>query len=255
MNKKELKAKIYYADSFCPEIDLNGIACEEMLPGSHEEVRAYRYHMKAGSCLKPDSDPEHTLLYIFSGEGEAVVKDEESIHRVKGLCFYIPAYKNCAYQIQAMTDIDFIMVRSHMDSYDWEVMADTGLKLPWFRTEAQCPRYEQDDCKSPGMQSRTVIGGQFDCVGRLTAGICQGFDSCGTDEDGHPSVHQWNYSLPGSDYSLFVGKKENDSMMRYNRKSGDWDFIPGGLDHQLYAAGGKMVYYVWVELNTHKYGE
>ena len=54
---------------------------------------------------------------------------------------------------------------------------------------------------------------------------------------------------PGdSDYILTVEGNEIE------RKTGDWDFIPAGLDHSLVAGVGREVYYVWVEFYTSKHG-
>lgn len=114
------------------------------------------------------------------------------------------------------------------------------------------PRYDQD-CKTPGTISRTVLYGEFDRLGRLTIGICEGGNCGGTVEKGHPEVHQWNYALSDSDYQLTVGAGEDADT--YDRKGGDWDFIPAGPDHNLYAGSGKKVHYIWVEFNTNKRGK
>lgn len=41
----------------------------------------------------------------------------------------------------------------------------------------------------------------------------------------------------------------------YKRKAGDFDFIPAGPDHTLYAGVGEKVHYVWVEFNVNKRGK
>ena len=52
-----------------------------------------------------------------------------------------------------------------------------------------------------------------------------------------------NYALSDSDYQLTVGAGEDADT--YDRKGGDWDFIPAGPDHNLYAGSGKKVHYIW----------
>ena len=63
----------------------------------------------------------------------------------------------------------------------------------------------------------------------------------GTTEKGHPAVEQWNYCVGDSDFELTV-----DEETRPHR-SGEWSYVPAGLDHSLVAKPGKEVYYVWFE--------
>lgn len=66
----------------------------------------------------------------------------------------------------------------------------------------------------------------------------------GTDEKGHPAVHQWNYCLGDSDFDITV---EGETT---HTKAGDFSFIPAGPDHSLIAQPGKEVFYVWYEQFT-----
>lgn len=243
---------IYYDSGHVRSYDENGIDVIELLPGSHDEVRAYKYFMKAGSVLTPELFADHSVLYIFDGKGDAVLKDHEAEQRLNTVCFYAPDYDRASYSIYAINDIAFIKVVAHMDSHDEKMKANCRLHLPFFRREAQCDRYDQD-CKTPGTISRTVLFGEFDRLGRLTCGICQGGNGGGTVEKGHPDVDQWNFALGDADYQMTVGA--GDEAVTYDRKAGDWDFIPAGPDHTLYAGAGKTVHYVWVEFNTNKRGE
>ena len=73
-----------------------------------------------------------------------------------------------------------------------------------------------------------------------------------TSEKGHPAVHQWNYCVGNSDFSMSVGYKAENSMETVNHKAGDWSFIPAGADHDLVSEPGKEVYYVWFEHYTNE---
>ncbi len=246
-----LKAIPFYSDSHAVQYNAQGVDCFELLPGTHPELRAFKYHMKAGSYLMPDLYVDQSVLYIFSGKGKLVVKDETAIHDVNGVAFYVPNYEHCKYTIFAMTDAEFVQVQSHMDSHDWILKDRCSMTLPWFRTEEQCERYDQD-CKTPGTISRSVIYGKFDRLGRLTCGICESYNG-GTIEKGHPAVHQWDYALADACYTMTVG--EGDNLQRIDRKAGDWDFIPAGPAHSLTCLEGQHMHYVWVELNVNKRGE
>ncbi len=247
-----MKTQLYYDASHIRNYGKNGVDIIELLPGTHDEVKAYKYFMRAGSTVEPELFKDKSVLYVFSGKGAGVLRDEEAIHELDTVCFYAPNYAKNRYFIHAIEDMEFVKVVANMDSHDWSVTENCMLKLPFFRTEAQCERYDQD-CKTPGTISRTVLFGEFDRLGRLTAGMCRGGNCGGTVEMGHPEVHQWNYALGNSDYQLTVGS--GSEAQTYDRKAGDWDFIPAGPDHNLYAGAGKEVYYVWVEFNTYKRGK
>ena len=56
----------------------------------------------------------------------------------------------------------------------------------------------------------------------------------GTTEKDTPKVHQWNYCVGNSDFSLTV-----DDCPAVNPRTGDWSFIPAGPDHALVAGAGE----------------
>lgn len=230
----------------------DGVDVIELFPGSHDEVRSFKYFMKAGTILSPEKFAAESVLVIFGGKGEFILKDDEKTRVVNTVAFYAPDYDRTDYTIQAVTDGEFIIVRANMDSDDMEKRGGARLHLPWFRTEEQCDRYDQD-CKTPGTSSRTVLFGEFDRLGRLTSGICEAANCAGTIEKGHPEVHQWNYCLSDANYHMIVGS--GDEAVTYYRHAGDYDFIPAGPDHTLYAGVGEKVHYIWVEFNVNKQGK
>lgn len=241
---------VYYDDSHIRSYQ-DGVDCIELFPGSHDEVRMFKVFLKAGMIFRPERFADESVLIVFGGFGEVILKDDEKERIVNTVAFYAPDYDRTEYSIQAVTDTEFIIARAHMDSDDMEKRGGACLHLPWFRTEAQCDKYTQD-CKTPGAISRTVLYGEFDRLGRLTCGICEAQDCNGTIEKGHPEVHQWNYCLHDAHYHMIVGSGEDAKM--YWRKAGDFDFIPAGPDHTLYAGVGEKVHYVWIEFNVNKRG-
>ena len=249
-----MKAEVYYNASHILAYDDKGIERIELTPGSHDEVRFFKYFMKAGSSLTPELFDDRAVLYVFghiAGQ-EGYIKDSHQIYSVNTVCFYAPDYDREEYTIFAETDMEFVQVIAHMDSHDWEVSKEVTVALPFFRREEQCERYDQD-CKTPGTISRTVLFGEFDRLGRLTCGICEARDGNGTIEKGHPEVEQWNYALEGADYWMKTGSEPEQEL--YFRKAGDWDYIPAGMDHTLYADSGKYMHYAWIEFNTNKRGK
>ena len=228
---------VYYDDSHIRNYK-DGVDVIELFPGSHDEVRSFKYFLKAGTILKPEKYATESVLYLFGGKGEVILTDDEKTRVVNTVAFYAPDYDRTNYTIQAVTDAEFVMVRANMDSDDIEKRGGD--------------RYDQD-CKTPRTISRTVLFGEFDRLGRLTAGICEASDCAGTIEKGHAEVHQWNYCLNDANYHMTVGS--GAEAVTYQRKAGDFDFIPAGPDHTLYAGVGEKVHYVWVEFNVNKRGK
>ena len=101
--------------------------------------------------------------------------------------------------------------------------------------------YDQD-CKGPNTTSWQIIGpGQ---MGRILMGVVRAVGE-GTDEKGHPTVAQWNYSVGSAEFHLSVDHQE--PITQYG---GDFSFVPAGPDHSLIADPGKEVFYVWYEHYT-----
>lgn len=249
-----MNAHLYYNASHIREYDHRGVEVKELFPGLHDEVRVYKISMKAGSSFSPELYADWSVLNVFGHihNSDAFLKDPYAIHRLNTVCFYAPDYANAPYTIYAVTDFEFLQFVAHMDSHDLDESIDSILALPFFRTEAQCDRYDQD-CKTAGTISRTVLFGEFDRLGRLTCGICEAWDCNGTIEKGHPEVHQWNYAVDGANYWMKVGSESEADIC--TRAAGDVDFIPAGPDHTLYADHNCHLHYVWVEFNTHKRGK
>ena len=122
---------------------------------------------------------------------------------------------------------------------DWDKKAFTHWHkhLPFFKPYTEATEYGQS-CKLPGTHSWTIIQGMM--LGHVTVGVVRAIGA-GTDEKGHPEVHQWNYCLSGCDFSLDV---EGETA---EQEPGDFSFIYAGKDHKLLAKPGKEVFYVWVE--------
>ena len=136
--------------------------------------------------------------------------------------------------------MEFIKSVVDMDDYDWEDYKSSHVRLPYFRPLSKCPRYDQD-CKGPNTTSWHVLNPKQ--LGHVILGVVRAVGE-GTDEKGHPAVHQWNYCLGNADFDLTVHGETTHT------KAGDWSFIPAGPDHSLIAQPGKEVFYVWYEQFT-----
>ncbi|MBC8585511.1 cupin domain-containing protein [Youxingia wuxianensis] len=241
-----MKAYIAKDEEIVRDYDQKGVAKVELLPGSFDgPLKAYKYFLKAGSDVSMEKYADKAVVFIF-GKGKGYIADTAGGFKIDDLCFYAPNFDKGDYVIHAIEDLEFVMCVSEMDDYDRFRAGECRVHLPFFRTVNQCYRYEQD-CKTPGMQSRSILFGDFGRLGKITMGLCRGTNA-GTVEKAHNEVHQWNYCVGNSDFEMTVEDE------KYNHKAGDWSFIPAGYDHSLVAGPGKEVYYVWVELYTSQKG-
>ena len=223
-----------------PVFDENGVAAVELLPGTYDGgIENTKYFLKAGSHICPTLYKDKLVL-LFFGRGEGYVADPQGAHAIRELSFYAPAFDQKPYEIQAFTDMEFVMAVVDMTADDWADYAASHTRLPFFRSLSECVKYDQD-CKGPHTTSWHVLNGKQ--LGHIMVGVVRAVGE-GTVEKGHPAVHQWNYCVGDSDFDLTVDGKT------VNHKSGEWSFIPAGLDHSLVAQPGKEVFYVWFEKFT-----
>ena len=150
-----MQAYMYYDASHARNYDDRGIDFIELFEGTHDEVKICKYFMRPGATLTPALFADKAVFYVF-GKGQGLIRDEEALHIIDEVCFYAPNYGSTPYTIQAATELEFMQVIANMDSDDQEKRAIAEIHLPFFRKESQCDCYDQD-CKTPGNTSRTVI--------------------------------------------------------------------------------------------------
>ena len=217
--------------------DANGFAKMELLPGTYSGgITNYKCFLKAGKTYSPELYAGKTVLLIF-GKGKGYLCDAESSYNICELSFYVPDFDKQTYTIHAVEDMEFIFSIVEMNEWDMEGFNACHNYLPAFKRMSQCDRYLQD-CKGPHTMSWHVFTSKQ--IGRIMVGIVRAVGE-GTVEKGHPSVEQWNYCIGNADFTLTVGDES------VNTKSGDWSYVPAGLDHSLTAEPGKEVFYVWYE--------
>ncbi len=222
--------------------DAHGVSSMELLPDTHDgSVRNYKFFVKAGSKVKPALHADKLVL-LFFGKGNGYVADPGGAHAIRELSFYAPAFDRLPYEVQAFTDMEFVMAVVDMSAGDWEDYAASHARLPFFRSLSECVKYDQD-CKGPHTTSWHVLNAKQ--LGHIMVGVVRAVGE-GTVEKGHPAVHQWNYCVGDSDFDLTV----NGVTTRH--RAGEWSFIPAGPDHSLVAQPGKEVFYVWFEQFTRK---
>lgn len=202
----------------------------------HYGIKFYRCNLKAGATVNPRLNKDAVVLLIFDGK-PAYIRCGSEVFHVRELSFFIPDFDKTAYTVGAIEDTEFIMGVFPMNEWDWRQYKHWHKHLPFFKPYTEATEYGQS-CKLPGTHSWTILQGMM--LGHVTIGVVRAVGA-GTDEKGHPEVHQWNYCLPGCDFTLDVEGETCD------QKPGDFSFIFGGKDHKLLAKPGKEVFYVWVE--------
>ena len=217
--------------------DASGFSKQEVLAGTYEGgVVNYKCFLKAGKSITPELFKDKIVIYIF-GKGTGYITDEKNAYSIEELSFYAPYFDRVPYTIYSIDDMEFMMCVVDMNQWDWEVYRSSHARLPFFRSLSQCTEYDQS-CKGPNVTSWNVLQGRQ--LGRIMLGVVRAVGD-GTVEKGHPAVHQWNYCLGESEFKLTV---DGETVPHY---SGEWSYIPAGLDHSLVADPGKEVFYVWLE--------
>ncbi len=240
--------KYYYVDraediAARRQYDDNGVAKVELLPGVYDEgITCYKYFLKAGSSITPELYADKTVA-IFFGKGLGELKDSDGVHKITEVAFYVPYMDKVAYSITAEEDMEFVFCIVEMNRYDKQGFNAWHIRLPHFRLESECVQYIQD-CKTPNADARMILCDGW--VGRILVGTTRAVNG-GTIEKGHPQVHQFNYCVGNSDFTMSVGYKAENDMETIECKAGDWSFIPAGPDHDLVSADGKEAHYIWFE--------
>lgn len=225
--------------------DAAGVSALELpLDADFPDVRAngikfYRYSLKAGSYIYPALSRDKIVMLMFNGS-RAFVSCGEKVYHVTEPAFFLPDFDKQPYLVGAVEDTEFILCEFGMNEEDWKSYRNWHRRLPFFKLYTDGVRYDQA-CKMPGTCSWSILQGVQ--IGHISVGVVRAIGA-GTDELGHSEVHQWNYCLGNSDFTLDV-EGETDEQ-----RPGDFSFIYAGRDHKLLAKPDKEVFYVWVEFYT-----
>lgn len=203
-------------------------------------IHFYRCNLKAGCVAQPPLKSDDIVVLIFNGKRAFVTYGKETYH-VTEPSFFIPDFDKTVYTVGAAEDAEFIMGVFGMNEYDKKHYLQWHKTLPFFKPYSEAQEYDQEDCKKPGTRSWSILQGEM--LGHVTIGVVHAIGS-GTDEKGHPLVHQWNYILGNADFTLDVDGDTDEQA------PGDFSFILAGKDHKLVGKPGKEVFYVWVEFYT-----
>ena len=225
------------AKDIAPEF-INGFSCKEVLQNTHKLVRPYRCTLQAGKAIAPELRADIMQFYCFI-DGTGFITCEDRAFNIRELSFFIPDFANQAYTIHASreADLEFVRFDIGMLPSDWLAFEDTHYILPWFKPISSCEEYTQT-CKGPHTKSYMVLNGRT--MARILCGTCHSIGE-GTKEKGHPAVDQWNVTLPGADFTLYV---ENGEV---HHGPLEVSYVKAGLDHGLIADAGKTVSYIWFE--------
>ncbi|HWS30718.1 MAG TPA: hypothetical protein VN512_11505 [Clostridia bacterium] len=203
------------------------------------DIHFYRCNLKAGRVVRPELDKDRIVLLIFNGKN-SYVKYGEDTFRVTEPAFFIPDFDRQAYTVGAIEDTEFIIGVFGMNEWDRSNYKKWHKHLPFFTLYTDAVQYDQA-CKKPGTRSWTILQGMQ--LGHISIGVVHAIGA-GTDEKGHIQLHQWNYCLGNSDFTLDVEGNTEE------QRAGDFSFIYAGKDHKLLAKPDKEVFYCWVEYYT-----
>ena len=215
---------------------INGYAQTEVLQGVYPLVRSYQCILKAGCTVAPEVFADKIQVFSFV-EGTGYICGEEEAYNIREMSFYIPNFDKEAFTVHAAEDLKIALWVVDMLDSDKVAYEDTHMVLPSFKRFSELEPYDQS-CKGPNTKSWTVISDGN--LARVLMGVVRA-EGEGTKERGHAEVAQWNYALPGSDFTFTV---EEESIHHLEH---EFSYVEAGLDHSLVAEPGKTVFYIWFE--------
>lgn len=217
---------------------VDGFAKTPVLHEAHEYVKMYKCILQAGKAITLSLHNDRFEVFAFvRGSGAIILPHQAYAIPESESSYFIPNFDEERVDLHAGSDLEFVLYETLHTEADKLAFHDTHMWLPYFRTQSQLFRYDQA-CKGPHTESYLVIPSRE--LGRVLMGITISVGE-GTDEKGHPSVHQWNYMLPGTEITCEVDGEA------FAMADGDFSFIYGGLDHSHIAAPGKICNYIWFE--------
>ncbi len=220
----------------------DGFGQAEMLAGIYEGgVRAFRCKLEAGCQVKPEILPDTLQIFCLT-EGRGAIITPERAYSIDEVSFYV-ADPGSVFTFHAATDMTYTMFVVEQKPGDLERYRAFHMKLPFFKGLSQCTEYCQD-CKSAHSKSYSVIPTKRLCRVLMGVGEAYGENSDeaeGCFEKGHPAVAQWNVPFGNTDMILTVDGESVD------HQTGDFSYVPAGLDHSLQCKPGKEMHYIWFE--------
>lgn len=220
----------------------DGYAQTEMLPGVYAGgVRAYRCELQAGCTARPPMYPGTLQVFCFTQGCGAITTPAEAF-AINEVSFYV-ADPEATFAVHAATGMEFTMFVVTQTEHDQKRYRDFHVKMPHFQPLSACVQYCQE-CKSPATISYSIIPTKRLCrilMGAVEASAVGKNAPEGTFEEGHPAVAQWNVLFGNSDLHLTVDGETVDL------KTGDFSYVPAGLDHSLECLPGQELHYIWFE--------
>ncbi|MEN6313378.1 MAG: hypothetical protein ABFD25_03915 [Clostridiaceae bacterium] len=220
----------------------NGFAQTEMLAGTYKGgVHAYRCALKSGRAVTPEIYPKTLQIFCLT-DGKGAIITPDRAYAVNEVSFYV-ADPASTFAIHAATDMVYTMFVVEQTVHDLKRYDAFHLAVPFFQPLSECVEYCQD-CKTANSKSFSVIPTKRLC--RVLMGVAEANGEKdgtieGTSEIGHPAVAQWNVLYGDTELTLTVDGESID------QKSGDFSYVPAGLDHSLLTKPGKNLHYIWFE--------
>ena len=219
-----------------------GFGQAELLAGSYQGgVRAYRCRLDAGCQVSPEM-VENTLQVFCLTDGKGAIITPERAYCIDEVSFYV-ADPDSHFTFHAATDMTYTMFVVEQKPADLERFHAFHMKLPFFKGLSQWTEYCQD-CKSASSRSFSVIPTKRLCRVLMGVGEASAENSTqpeGCFEKGHPAVAQWNVPFGDTEMLLTVDGETVE------QESGDFSYVPAGLDHSLQCKPGRNIHYIWFE--------
>jgi len=202
-----------------------------------EGIAFYRCTLKAGEAAAPKPDPEKLIVLLFNGS-PAYVQAAGTLWTISEPSVFIPDFAPCAYTIQAVGDIEFVMGVFTMNQWDKTFFRDWNLHLPFFSKYSDGVRYNYMG-RSRELGSWSLI--QPFQLGHLSLSVISGRGGR-AESKGNPLQNQWLYAVGDSQYRLSVNHGPETT-----ETAGSFRFIPVNQPYCLQTAKERTSCYFQIE--------
>ena len=228
---------------------VNGLAREEVLPGTCDEINMYRGTLQVGALWQPQvyAYEEKMQIFLFIG-GNGYVTTNTEAYRIDDRAVFVPNFNKDEISIKAGTkDLEFIHIVGEMAKWDQARMKIDHIVLPRFRLLKDSWQYTEGFTGDAGSNIKSHMVLEHEYLGRYSMGWNCGEGPTFIGTHRHEDLLQWYLNMPGSSFRYHAGEEEVDM------EGGDISFTEIGAPHGSEAPEGQFIDYVWFELAINGY--
>jgi quercetin dioxygenase-like cupin family protein len=211
-----------------------------LLPNQCQGLTVRRSILRARHDYSPEIYPRRNQIFFFA-KGEGFIATPRTAYNIDAQAVFVPQFDRDEFFIRAASDLEFLEILLDLTAQDVSRLQQFRLSLPYFLPQSRFERYEEA-FKGPDTISRSVIGNRK--LARSSMGTTYSRGPHGVGEHAHQDLEQFIYGLEGS---CFTFEAEGERALV---QEGDFVHIPPKARHKVLCDEGKIVNYVWYEIEN-----